>query len=114
MPSSKLLNSSLNLVEESEAEMSQRYTGFGSRIFNELFKELPKLSQAFKFYRNTDGTEDVWAIHNSDNIEFGIQLDPNIEVICIWDDSYCEEIGCWVSDPIGHAINVITQRYPVR
>lgn len=113
MTRSKLLNSSMNLVEESAAEASQRYTGFGQEFFSELFKILPKIRDSFTFYRNTDGTDDVWAIYHKGSVEFGVQLDPDIEVICVWDDSWHEEIGCWISQPVKYTINLITDRFPV-
>lgn len=113
MSRSELLPASLNFVEETHAEATQRYHGFGQDFFSELTNQLPSLAKSFKFYRNTDGTDDVWAICQQGPIQFGVQLDPDIEVICVWNETEQEEIGDWQPPPIQYAIEWIKRRFPV-
>ncbi|PQO33437.1 hypothetical protein C5Y96_11375 [Blastopirellula marina] len=113
MNRSELLPASLNFVEESHAEATGRYQGFGQDFFSELYNQLPSLARSFTFYRNTDGTDDLWAICQQGPIQFGVQLDPDIEVICVWDKTTHEEIGTWQPQPIPYAIDWIKCRRPI-
>ena len=103
----------MSFIQEAETDVSLRYDGFGNAVFTELFNLQPQLRQSFSYYRNTDGTDAVWAIFSNEKFEYGVQLDPDTEVICVWDDSWHEEIGSWIPDPVSYTVKLILERYPV-
>lgn len=105
-----LLNSSLEYVEETEAQMVARYHGFGKALFSRLFSTHHAIRNQFRFFREIT-TDDVWAVCEIPRQSFGVQLDPDIECICIWDESSHDEIGTWIDDPVGFAIGVVCERY---
>lgn len=107
---SHLLNAGLQLEVASEVETHSRYDGFANGFFHRLYQVHPSLKGKFRFFRD-QATEDVWSVCETPNFEFGVQLDPDIECICIWDETWHDEIGNWVNDPIEFAIGIITQRY---
>ena len=103
-----LLNRSVDFVETGEAETLARYRGFASGFFAELYAAHRVLRGRFRFFREP-ATEDVWAVCSDP--EFGVQLDPDLEVICIWDAHWHDEIGTWIDQPMGYAVEIIGQRY---
>lgn len=97
-------------VPEPEAEALARYDGFGRELFGLLRHDLPQV--VFEFARNpAEQRDDVWAICHCGLQAFGIQLDPLIEVIVLFDEERCEEIGTWQDDPVGYAIARIREQY---
>lgn len=108
-----LLNPSIAYEPETETSAITRYTGFGSGLFDAIYTELPSLVGTFTFFRDNK-SPDVWAISNTNSATFGVQLDPEIEVICLWNESTFDEIGAWESAPILYAIARIKELYAVR
>lgn len=109
---SRLFGTTLETYPESFADSLSRYRGFGSEFFPQLFLKFPKYEQFFCFFRDNQ-SDDVWAICETTDLEFGVQLDPDIECICIWDSDWHDEIGAWLPDPVGYAIKTVTARYPL-
>jgi hypothetical protein len=105
-----LLNPAIDFVAESESQAMQRYHGFCSSFFERLYSDLPALKGGFHFFRDA-AANDIWAIFDGHDAGFGVQLDPDIEVICLWNKSQSEEIGSWVDDPIADAIERIRNTY---
>jgi len=95
---------------ESEAEALNRYHGFGAGLFRILWKRHPELRGRFVFLKD-ECSDDLWSFCNLDSSPFGIQLDPDIEVICLWNTDVGEEIGDWETDPVGAALESLEQTY---
>jgi len=113
MNASALLNDTIAFIAEDEAAALARYTGFASNFFAHLYSALPSLRGSFRFFRDPE-TNDLWSVCEISPRPFGLQLDPDIEVICLWDASYHEEIGYWppqLSNPVAYAIDKIRERY---
>ena len=108
-----LLNPNVEYEEESESDAFFRYSGFGKELFNSIYKKYPKLKGVFKFFRDP-GTQDIWAICETSEFSFGVELDPDIEVICLWNGSDFEEIGTWQENPEEYAIERIKICYATR
>lgn len=82
------------LQEETFESSGIRYTGFGFKIFEDIKESLPFVFENLKFYQPIEyQQEDLIAIYKNSEIEFGIQLDPLIEVIVLWNDKQHIEIG---------------------
>jgi hypothetical protein len=107
---SPLLQAHLNLAPEDEASSLARYKRFGAGFYAQLYSEHPELRGKFRFFRDSD-TEDIWSVCETEAYSFGVQLDPDTEVICLWDNGWSDEIGTWVSDPIKFAIETLRNRY---
>lgn len=108
---SPLLNPDIQFVVEEEADALRRYTRFAATFHARLYSEYPALRGRFRFFRDLS-TDDVWSVCETEDCSFGVQLDPDIEVICLWDGSgWFDEIGTWKSDPIASAIEKISERY---
>jgi hypothetical protein len=113
MDALSLLNPTIKFLPEEEVVALARYTGFASDLFPRLYAVLPSLRGRFRFFRDP-GTDDLWSVCEVGPHSFGLQLDPDIEVICLWDVGYHEEVGCWppqLPDPVDYAINKIHERY---
>lgn len=107
-----LLNDSWEYIQESQDDVVARYDGFGKKLFDVMSAVLPRCYQGLKFYRAiSHQTEDVFAICESVGHDFGIQLDPDCEVICLWDKSTYIEIGCWSEDEYSESIEFIKANF---
>jgi hypothetical protein len=109
-----LLNRGIAFVPEDECTALSRYTGFAQDMFTRLYEALPALQGRFRFYRDPR-TSDLWSVCETEGRSFGLQLDPDIEVICLWNaEDAGEEIGHWppdITDPVAFAINRVRQFY---
>lgn len=105
-----ILNKSIRFHEESEDEMLARYHGFGINVYEALFQMAPWIRPGFRYFR-TDFSCDVWSVCTMDEFEFGMQLEPYTECICIWDAEWHDEIGDWIDDPIALVLETISKRY---
>ncbi|MES2469060.1 MAG: hypothetical protein V4675_17270 [Verrucomicrobiota bacterium] len=108
---SPLLNPNIQFVAEDEADAMRRYTRFAADFHTRLYSEYSAVRGRFRFFRDPS-SDDIWSVCDRGDYSFGVQLDPDIEVICIWDTSgWFDEIGTWMSDPIAYAIEKIRERY---
>ncbi|WP_196161761.1 hypothetical protein [Reinekea sp. G2M2-21] len=108
----KLLNDGWEYESESLNEVLSRYDGFGCRLFEFMEAELPKHFQSLKFYRaKSYQTEDAFAICSGLGHDYGIQLDPDCEVICLWDGSAHIEIGYWSENEYRESIEFIKTHF---
>jgi hypothetical protein len=105
-----LLNPGVPFVPEDELTAGIRYQGFGADFHSRLYDRCPSLRGRFRFFRAPD-VEDVWSIYEDERLSFGVQLDPDIEVICIWDTSWFIEVGAWATDPVETAIKSVIKKY---
>ncbi|MBD0260090.1 MAG: hypothetical protein ICV83_30595, partial [Cytophagales bacterium] len=84
------------VIEESYAVATRRYTGFGSMLFSILQDKMPQVFDNLKFYQPVKyQSENVLATYEDALCAFGIQLDPLCEVIVLWNDETRIEIGTW-------------------
>jgi hypothetical protein len=107
---SSLLNPKVQYVAEDEAVAMKRYTRFAADFYGRLYAVHPALRGMFRFFRDPS-TDDIWSVCETSDCSFGVQLDPDIEVICLWDGSWHDEIGTWILDPVDYAIKKIGERY---
>ena len=94
-------------IEESEDETRARYHGFGHDFFTKLGEHSPKMLQDTRFFcAQGYPTNDVFAICALPH-SFAVQLDPDCEVICLWNENQWHEIGAWSDDPCTEALKFI-------
>ena len=98
----------IQFLDESEEQAFSRYTGFGLAVFDELWRRFPEFRDHFRYFRDPR-SNDIWSHCKFAKREFGLQLDPDIEVICLWNESGSVEIGDWGDDPILLAIKWIEE-----
>lgn len=101
-----------DFIEENYTSITQRYSGFGSQLFTHLNAHFPNILLHFRFFRSLNFQEkDVFAIYQSQSVSFAIQLDPDIEVIVLWDKTNSIEIGAWSEDEYKEAIDFIEANF---
>jgi hypothetical protein len=106
-----LLPAGFGFEEETFAEVSTRYAGFGRGVFAALEATSPAAFAALRFYRATIYQQgDVYAVCRWGDGEVAIQLDPDCEVICVWDHNTHTEIGAWALNPEAEAVAFIGER----
>ena len=111
----KLLSDGWEYTEETIDDVSNRYHGFGSKIFILMEKELPIYYQNLRLYRSISyQVDDVFCICEGLGHDFGIQLDPDCEVICLWDEIIHIEIGNWSNDEYREAIDFIKDKFKIK
>nr|WP_309757463.1 hypothetical protein [Flavobacterium sp.] len=118
---SELLGDSQYYEEESYFDMIGRYKGFGENFYSLLKEKLPLIFTHLKFYKATETTliyvlgeaqtSDSYAIFANDNNSFGIQLEPETPVICIWNWENHFEIGDWSENPDVEALNCLMEHF---
>jgi len=100
----EILGDHQEYIEENFDDVLIRYTRFGKELYSIIKKELPNVFNKLKFYRATKSTEkyvygaqleDSYAIYNDGKIMFSIQLEPESEVICLYNWETGIEIGDW-------------------
>lgn len=108
MTTPDLLPANENFVSEEYPDMVARYSGFGTKIFSILQERLPAVFEKLQFFRGIKyQPEDVYAIYDNRTHAFGIQLDPQCEVIVLWNKQIQTEIGAWSKDICEEAIGFI-------
>ncbi|MBC6990067.1 hypothetical protein [Hymenobacter sp. BT491] len=98
-------------VETDYGQAMQQYSGFGKDIFKHLEQTIPGVISAFRFFRSTTSqTEDLYAVYEKGELSFAVQLDPDCEVICLWNlKGLHHEIGTWALDPYAEALQFIEE-----
>ncbi|GAA3924479.1 hypothetical protein [Hymenobacter algoricola] len=112
MTTHDLLPASLRFAEESYAEAQTRYSGFGKDSFPRLEARFPGFISKLRFFHPQEyQSEDVWAVYEDASVQFGIQLDPDCEVIVLWNKNpeNSIELGTWWDDASDIAIRYIEQ-----
>lgn len=77
---------------ESYTDLKKRYDGFGKDLFSILELNLPDLYSHLTFYQNINQPEDAVAVYDDSKHSFGIQLDPLIELIILWNENDSIEV----------------------
>ncbi|GAB3825780.1 hypothetical protein [Hymenobacter jeollabukensis] len=79
-----LLPADSTFVEEDYKDLLNRYSGFGIGLFSQIDDQLPSVFNRLRFFRSvTYQTADIYATYETSEKAFAIQLDPDIEVICL-------------------------------
>ena len=103
-----LLSPIEDFSEESFNSFNQRYSGFGKDIYQIIQLELPEIFNHLKFFkRKIFQTEDSYALYCNADISFAIQLDPDCEVIVLWNHITRTEIGSLSPNEYDEAIDFI-------
>ena len=106
----RVIHSSIKYHLETSDEALFRYHGFGKSIFELLWKEYPELKYHFTFLKDKN-TDDIWSFCEIEEHKFGIQLDPDTMVICLWDLEKGYEIGDWETNPEAKALSIIKREF---
>lgn len=103
-----LLPSNEEFQEETLNKVYERYSGIGRDLYQLIEEKLPQVFSNLRFYQGTNyQIGDSYAVYEDpDNHgkSFAIQLDPDIEVIVLWNSEIQTEIGSWVEKPEKEAI----------
>ncbi|ASP37841.1 hypothetical protein CHH28_03750 [Bacterioplanes sanyensis] len=106
-----LLGENWDFHLESLSEIQSRYTGYGCHLFDQIQLKAPTVFKKLKFYRSINHQpEDVFAIYEDSSNPFAIQLDPESEHICLWNEHMHVELGYWCEDVYQEAITIITHQ----
>ena len=107
----ELLNKGWSYTPETLDECARRYSRFGSELYQQMADTLPECFAALRCFRADDyQTEDSFAVCEMAH-PFAIQLDPDCEVICLWDSQTHVEIGTWSSNPYAEAFDFIRRHF---
>lgn len=98
--------------EENLEEFNERYSGFGREFYKTLDNSPPNALVKIKLYQSLEyQTEDSIAIYSDNTTSFGIQLDPFIEVIVLWNKENHIEISSHTVDAYQVAIDQIRTKF---
>ena len=89
----------------------ERSTELSREFFEMLWQHYPKLKADLHFLHWTEQPEDIYAVYDVSQNGFGVQIDPHLDLIIIWDEHYTVEYGRWTlkDDPVGKALAHIHQ-----
>ncbi len=116
---SELLYSSGEFVKENYENVTMRYSGFGIELLTILKNNYNEIFSRLEFYKDQkthhQGLDyllpDSFSIYRNGVDEFAIQLDPEIEVICIWNKHRQFEINSYQENPIQISIDIILEKF---
>lgn len=92
----KLLKSYFPLQEESLSEFHERYTGYGNGLYDYLAKHQPEIYDKITLYRSLGNQQmDSLAYYENGVHSFVVQLEPEGEVIVLWNEEIQTEYGTW-------------------
>lgn len=101
------LLASWKLKQEDYEDVITRYSGFGRLMYPKLATELPFVFNKLVFYQPVAiQTEDSLALYDDGIFSFAIQLNSD-SIIGLWNEQTSIELGHWVEDLYGEAINII-------
>jgi hypothetical protein len=107
----ELLNKSWSYTTDFLDDGARHYSGFGSELYHRMADTLPECFAALRYFRAEDyRTADSYAVCEIAH-PFAIQLDPDCEVICLWDSQTHVEIGTWSPDPYAEAFDFIRRHF---
>lgn len=105
------------LQEETYSEYLDRFKGFGKTLYHEIKLEVPSVFNKLKLYKAIKSTGkcvgfypqdlDSYAHYYSEKISFKIYIDPESEVIGIYNYDFRFETGYWSEKPTTEIIMLI-------
>jgi hypothetical protein len=84
---------------------------FGSELFIELLRHSPELREELVCFRYSAQPEDTVAVFDRTSRAFGIQVDPLMEYIIVFDGESRNEIGPWFDDSTAEALTYIWDHF---
>ena len=95
---------------ESIENVRKRYSGFGIALFKLIEDCHEEVCDRLAFYRSTTHqNNDVYAVCSNKNNSCAIQLDPDTEVICLWNKTVRTEITSWSENPEHEALEFLLE-----
>jgi hypothetical protein len=95
---------------ESIESVRKRYSGFGISLFKLIEDCHEEVYGCLAFYRSTTHQKnDVYAVCSCNNYSCAIQLDPDTEVICLWNKTVRTEITSWSENPEHEALEFLLE-----
>lgn len=91
-------------IEPHEAALA-RVPEFGRRFFVAIFSEFTGLSDSARFLRWSEQPEDVYVVFDLPDGGAGVQIDPALEYIIVWDVGGQAEYGPWGVDQVQPAVD---------
>ena len=82
-----------------------RAPAFGQRFFAKVFEQFPALAVEVVFLRWSEQPDDVYAVFELPEGEFGVQVDPHLEYLIIWGPGGQAEYGDWGGDQVPLAVD---------
>ncbi len=97
-----------NFRNESFEDFKNRYNGFGKDLYQHIQNEIAPVFNNLQLYRSTNfQTSDSYAIFDNGKHTFAMQLDPESEMIILWNENTQNEFGTWTDDLYVEIINEI-------
>ena len=96
---------------ESHAQLPAHLDALSGRFLGMLFMRFPALLNDAVFMRYTQQPEDVWVLIDREHAGFGIQIDPVLDVIVVWNERGQQEFGSWHTDLVDAAITAIAAQH---
>ena len=107
----ELLNDSWTYSPETHHDFALRYSGFGRELYKRMATALPDCHAALRYFRaDCWQTDDSFAVCSIAH-PFAVQLDPDCEVICLWDERIHVEIGTWSAEPYKESSEFIRRHF---
>ena len=78
---------------------SERYSGIGMNLYSYIQSCKPQIFQRLSFYKKKiEHIPDSFAYYDGESTSFAIQMDPDCDVIIIWNSFERKEFGSWDND----------------
>ncbi|AXR68328.1 hypothetical protein [Leptospira mayottensis] len=90
----EILTPKEHYIRENFSEFNARYSGTCKNLYKKISSEIPQIFKKLNFYRNFRD-DDSFAECLNDNLSFVIQLDPDCEVIVLFNGKMQMEFGVW-------------------
>lgn len=84
---------------------------FGYDFFTKLLSKHMDLRDDMVCFRYAAQPEDTWVIFDRQQSPFGVQLDPALDYIIIFDSQIHNEVGPWFDDPTQNALDFIQNQF---
>lgn len=116
---SELFHSNGEFVKEKYEDLIMRYSGFGIELlimlknnYNDIFSKLDFYKDQKSYHQDLDDLlPDSFSLYRNGVTEFAIQLDPEIEVICIWNKNKHIEINSYWKNPVQKSMEIILEEF---
>lgn len=92
---------------ESRVEAEARAPEFGRRFLKSAGERFPGLQDGMMFLRWSTQPADVYAVYFWRGAGIGVQIDPDLEYLIVWDGHLSAEFGDWDGDPVPQALEFV-------
>lgn len=94
-----------------KAEALAQASQLGQMFYDTLCSRYPELADKAVFFSFAKQPNDTWMIFDLGTNAFGIQVDPEVGVIVLFDEGLQQEFGDWHNDLIDAVVSTIEGRY---